>query len=302
MTADDLRSWVLNWAAEYPVEQDDVLSPLVGQPFFTPEQVEILIRWKYPPPLSGRRLYRLNNITRLFEKNARDEVIARTRLAFQSDDRDALKEVTHLEGIGTAIGSTILMAQCPDRYTVFDNQASKTLLNLGRIDRQEDWITYLRACRTIAQATGLPLRTVDRALFTANGSTSRLSHERGVDRMDHNEPNPNVKVPIGQGTVSPAYEWSLEDLRVLWSFITPNAKRVLLAMATRPQGYPGEAIDRALGLTGRQRGGALASVGSQKSKLFPRRGYWPYGWEQNPYSYTMHPETAKRILELAERS
>jgi hypothetical protein len=67
------------------------------------------------------------------------------------------------------------MAHSPDRYTVIDSRALNSMRALGRPpagDKYagiEDWGPYLTACRAIAAETGFSLRTVDRAMYAANG-------------------------------------------------------------------------------------------------------------------------------------
>ncbi len=94
-----------------------------------------------------------------------------------NDDLGALLVVCQLAGPGPALGSVFLMANAPDRYTVMDTRALKSLRALGLIPpgradaTAADWLDYLRACRALASKVGASLRTIDRALYQANGST-----------------------------------------------------------------------------------------------------------------------------------
>ena len=70
--------------------------------------------------------------------------------------------------------SSVVLAACrPERFTVADSRALKTLRALGRMQagspgfRQGDWLPYLNACRSLARLCGLSLREVDRALWVA---------------------------------------------------------------------------------------------------------------------------------------
>jgi hypothetical protein len=161
--------WITSWSETYPTGHDAPLDELRGLPHFTIEQMEALVDFKYPPPLTGRRRVRHENIRNLLHDNTEQAVIESTAAAFgEVDDARALKLVTRLHGVGMAIGSTALTAHDPSRFTVYDDQASKSLTAVGYLDRKS-WIPYLNGCRDVARDTGHDLRTVDRALFMAKG-------------------------------------------------------------------------------------------------------------------------------------
>jgi len=68
--------------------------------------------------------------------------------------------------------SSMVLAACrPERFTVADSRALKTLRGLGLMPpgppgfRLGDWLPYLSACRMLAGQCGLSLRQVDRALW-----------------------------------------------------------------------------------------------------------------------------------------
>jgi len=67
------------------------------------------------------------------------------------------------------------MAMDASRWTVLDVRALASIRAVGYSDvpesaqRGSTWLPYLDACRGLAQRTGSALRTVDRALFAANG-------------------------------------------------------------------------------------------------------------------------------------
>jgi len=113
---------------------------------------------------------RHERIRGLVEKNSEQAVIDATAATFaEIDDERALKLLTKLSGIWTAIGSTALMAHDPARFTVYDGQASKSLRALNYPAKRDSWIDHLHGCRAVAADTGHSLRTVDHALFTAKG-------------------------------------------------------------------------------------------------------------------------------------
>jgi hypothetical protein len=96
------------------VAYDAPLDKLRNLPHFTTEQMVALVDWKYPPPLTGRRRFRHDNISSLLQSNSEQAVIKATATAFaQTYDRQALTLVMRLSGVGIAIGSTALMAHDP---------------------------------------------------------------------------------------------------------------------------------------------------------------------------------------------
>lgn len=89
------------------------------------------------------------------------------------DDEEALMTVCRIYRFGPAMGSVILAACRPGRFTVADSRALKALRGLGRMPagppgfRRHDWLPYLDACRSLADLCTLSLREVDRALWIA---------------------------------------------------------------------------------------------------------------------------------------
>jgi hypothetical protein len=71
------------------------------------------------------------------------------------------------------MGSTILAACRPDRFTVADTNALGALRMLDRMPpgpptfRLKDWLGYLDECRALAKTCRMSLRDVDRALWVA---------------------------------------------------------------------------------------------------------------------------------------
>src|ERR1700694_5406107 len=55
--------------------------------------------------------------------------------------------------------------------------------------------------------------------------------------------------------------WTFEEFRFFWQAVASDAQTILAEMAKRPEGYPMAELYKAVGLTGRQAGGRLSSVG-----------------------------------------
>src|SRR5215470_11907177 len=95
------------------------------------------------------------------------------RALADGDDDNALATVCGIYRFGPAMGSVVLAACRPGRFTVADSRALKALRGLGRMPagppgfRQSDWLQYLWACRGLTELCGMSLREVDRALWVA---------------------------------------------------------------------------------------------------------------------------------------
>lgn len=91
------------------------------------------------------------------------------------DDLFVLRILCTVTGVGDALGSALLMAGRPERFTVYGERAQRSLGSaVGAMGWQDEdvsrWSVYLPTCRRVAEATGRWLRTVDRALYSAAGS------------------------------------------------------------------------------------------------------------------------------------
>ncbi|MDQ3431635.1 MAG: hypothetical protein M3467_05350 [Actinomycetota bacterium] len=114
MTDEALTRWVKAWAAKYAVSQDDVLRPLHGARALDRAAVFALVEWKF-----NAMPHRRANAKRGIAKE-RDQVVVDVTSAAHSciDDGAALRLLTVLQGVGPALGSALLMAMDPTRWTV----------------------------------------------------------------------------------------------------------------------------------------------------------------------------------------
>jgi hypothetical protein len=168
MTDDQLREWIFAWSGRYPVEYDDVLIPLRGRAAFTMEEIDVILYWQLrstPSYLTKAR----HNLKSAPECRILD-IVARAIAC--SDDLGAYLLLADLTGVQHAIGSAILATADPDRFTVYDQRAKRSLKALELLQNSPckgEWLNYVHSCRDIARRTRTPLRTIDRALFMANG-------------------------------------------------------------------------------------------------------------------------------------
>jgi len=103
------------------------------------------------------------------------------------DDASAMNAICSIKGFGVPMASVFLALCFPDRFTIADSRARRTLRERcgypagPQSFTRDDWPPYLAACRKIldeCRASGvLPrlegewtLRSVDQALWAANGA------------------------------------------------------------------------------------------------------------------------------------
>lgn len=95
-----------------------------------------------------------------------------TRVHGISDDREKMRLLDDVPGIGTPIASAILTVCYPLRFTVIDYRAWETLLDLKRVTSKTMPTTidayfkeYLPVCERLASEMSVPLRDLDLALW-----------------------------------------------------------------------------------------------------------------------------------------
>lgn len=171
MSDEALGQWVQAWGARYALAEDDVLEAMHGAPSLDKDAVLALVEWKF-----NAMAHRRANARRRVAQE-RDQAVIDVTAAARGcvDDGAALRVVTVLRGVGPALGSALLMAMAPARWTVLDVRAlaSVRVVGYGSVpaDAQHPgtWLPYLLACRDLQARTQESLRTVDRALFAAKG-------------------------------------------------------------------------------------------------------------------------------------
>ena len=113
-----------------------------------------------------------------FLTNDPEHVVSTVRSALRAKgDVAALARLEILNGVKARTGSALLAIFRPERYTVMDWRARQTLEAFGylqdlhRASWTNVWPDYMSLCRDIASRTGVSLRDLDRALWSAQGST-----------------------------------------------------------------------------------------------------------------------------------
>ena len=98
----------------------------------------------------------------------------------------------------------IHLAHDPNRCTVYDRRASKSLVAIGYLDQRQrqSWPHYLTGCRALVAESGRDLRKVDRALFKANGQPSLPDDQQNLSALPP-EHNRLSCVGVNDGSVMP---------------------------------------------------------------------------------------------------
>lgn len=162
--------WIDYWAGRYAPDFDNEVLNEVGprvraQGHYDRHDLLAVGRWK-----TRRAGSRLNSNT---DESIRD--ITGTALAAPEAIQHRI--LTLLNGVGVPLASSLLMVWQPDVHTVIDVRAVNSLVAFGAIAdpgprRYPPYMEYLFVCRAISRRCDRDLRTVDRALYRANGRAS----------------------------------------------------------------------------------------------------------------------------------
>jgi hypothetical protein len=120
--------------------------------------------------------WKANRMTTTVKKGLQADGIRPSQLMSEvfdiDDDRDKMRRLDRIPGIGMPIASAILTVCYPDRFTVLDYRAWDTLRDYGRVVQKKMptglsgyFDDYLPVCMRLAEESGMPLRMLDRALW-----------------------------------------------------------------------------------------------------------------------------------------
>jgi hypothetical protein len=160
-------SWIDYWAARYDIASDDEVLNKVGPRVREDDcydRADLLAvgRWK-----TRRVLSKLDSNT--------DEMIRDlTSTALAAPEPIQHLVLTLLHGVQVPMASSLLMVWQPEKHTVIDVRAVKSLVVNGEIDdpnlsQYPPYMDYLKVCRAIGDRCNRSLRIVDRALYQAKG-------------------------------------------------------------------------------------------------------------------------------------
>jgi hypothetical protein len=99
--------------------------------------------------------------------NTRRSITARTARALSArEEADRIAPLLELEGVGVPTASTLLYFAFPGDYPILDVRALESLGVRSRSTYTISfWLQYLDACRAMARANGVSIRTLDKALW-----------------------------------------------------------------------------------------------------------------------------------------
>jgi hypothetical protein len=149
---------ISHWAGRYKAAGDeDALAAgrRIAAGEYQRAHLQTIFKWKTNDRGKGR-----------LADNTDAEIADALRLAtLAHSDRCAMAVLLGLHGVAVPVAAAILTAINPARYTVIDFRALRSL-GYEALDRSIDlYLKYLGFCRELADRHGLPLRTVDRALW-----------------------------------------------------------------------------------------------------------------------------------------
>lgn len=134
---------------------------------YSRDNLKVIVRWKSPRKIA-------------FIDDNTDVELSRA-LKFATDartsEKSAIDVLDRLHGVGVPIASAILTTVNPEKYTIIDFRALESLgVTKWPTDSVDYYISYLLTCRQLARKHGVPLRTLDRALW-------QWSKEHGSQQM-----------------------------------------------------------------------------------------------------------------------
>jgi hypothetical protein len=127
---------------------------------YSRENLNLIVEWK----MDGVHLTRVMSY---LGQNTDAEIDRALRSAVEVDaERSAIEILDRLHGVGVPVASAILTTINPEKYTIIDIYALKSLgVTDGPADRVDYYLAYLRKCRELAQQFKMSLRTLDHALW-----------------------------------------------------------------------------------------------------------------------------------------
>ncbi|OBF33435.1 hypothetical protein A5719_27845 [Mycolicibacterium peregrinum] len=162
-------SWIDHWADRYPGKSDDEVLDRIGprvreRGFYDREDFLTVGAWKSPRPKKS------------MASNTDEMIRDVTATALAAPLSIQHRVLMILNGVLVPMASSLLMVWQPDKHTVIDVRAVKSLVaQEGMCDpgagKYPPYVEYLTLCKEIAQRCNRSLRVLDRALYAANGRT-----------------------------------------------------------------------------------------------------------------------------------
>lgn len=173
------KAWIEETAKEYDYalskndayEYDSISAAIkkfgLPPPCLTKDILMEIVEWKSPRSIGYA------------SENAEQFIREVTQVSFAAENEELkIGVLTLMKGVRYRMASTILHFYSPDRYTIMDWRAWKSLKVEGKIsgemkDTFESWQKYTEVCREIAKQNHVSLRTLDKALWAYKGEDKR---------------------------------------------------------------------------------------------------------------------------------
>jgi hypothetical protein len=149
---------VPEYAARYTDDDDEVLAigrVVRGRGHYTLAEFRRVCRWKTPRSAP------------LVAQNSADRVEASTRVALADagSDRERVKELQALRGVGLPTASVLLHLVYPERYPILDVRALHALGVPAPSNSYRLWDSFVTEYRRLVAQAGVDGRTLDQALW-----------------------------------------------------------------------------------------------------------------------------------------
>lgn len=170
------RESIIYWRYKYDREEDqynrgeeeELRANFQKNKHITREDLIRLVKWKF----QGRLEWRQRRILKFLNSVDDEFIIDLSRLAFKAkDDKKRVKLFCTIDGVGTAVASTILAFYDPEKYGVFDIHVWRELFGeepKSLFMDMKNIFRFFERLREIALKTKLPCRDVEKALFKKN--------------------------------------------------------------------------------------------------------------------------------------
>ena len=146
------------YAARYTDDDDEVLAigrAVRGRGHYSLVEFRRVCRWKTP---RSAPLVALNSAEAV-------ESSTRAALAEAASDRERVKELQSLRGVGLPTASVLLHLVHPDRYPILDVRALHALGVPARSHSYRLWEAFVTEYRRLVTQAGVDGRTLDQALW-----------------------------------------------------------------------------------------------------------------------------------------
>jgi hypothetical protein len=166
----EFEKWLKKYSdveTKYPREVEKRLTDsFQSKGYASKKEIVELVTWKFEA-----NKHRLKRELNLIERVPEEQIIEKTRSAFQStNEEEMIETLKSISGFGNAVCSVALTFHNPNRYCIFDIHAWRELF--GRepayYHTTKALIEFFEEVRSISKGTGLTCREVEKALFIKN--------------------------------------------------------------------------------------------------------------------------------------